>query len=293
MDNKILGTLIVAGGLLFLLKPRLSNAANNSGGSIDIRIPGQGTYNADGTFTPEYEPLTDYTIYDETPDYGWNDYPIIDETEVVETEIPEYGWNDYPTEETLPIPDDAMEMPSSGWFEYMSANSNAFDALNNPNMQAFLAMIRWAENKSASSDENRYRTLYGSTLFDSMQDHPSNLGWPGVRLPDSYCRAAGFNPGCKTTAAGAYQFLSNTWNDVKKVLRLPDFGPASQDAGAVLLIKRAGAMQDVLAGRFANAVAKVRKVWASLPGAGYGQPEQSLEQLRQIYANAGGQFETV
>ena len=64
--------------------------------------------------------------------------------------------------------------------------------------------------------------------------------------------------------------------------------PASQDAAAIELIREAGALGDVRAGRFDEAVAKVRGIWASLPGAGYAQPEKSLESLRLAFLNAGG-----
>ena len=42
------------------------------------------------------------------------------------------------------------------------------------------------------------------------------------------------------------------------------------------------------AGRFADAVAKCKKEWASLPGAGYGQRENSLATLQAAYLDAGG-----
>ena len=54
------------------------------------------------------------------------------------------------------------------------------------------------------------------------------------------------------------------------------------------LITDAGALPDVQAGRFDAAVSKVRRIWASLPGAGYDQPEQPLAALRLAYVNAGG-----
>jgi lysozyme len=69
---------------------------------------------------------------------------------------------------------------------------------------------------------------------------------------------------------------------------LTDFSPASQDAFAVGLISDAGALNDVKAGRFDTAVGKVKGIWASLPGAGYNQPEKSLSSLRAAYLNAGG-----
>jgi len=61
------------------------------------------------------------------------------------------------------------------------------------------------------------------------------------------------------------------------------FTPASQDIACTFLIARRGALADVLAGNFEAAVNKVRKEWASMPGAGYGQREENLATLRSFY----------
>jgi lysozyme len=66
-----------------------------------------------------------------------------------------------------------------------------------------------------------------------------------------------------------------------------DFTPDSQDAAAWFLIEEKGAGADVLAGRTADAVAKVRKIWASLPGAGYGQREVSLAAFNNVFVQSG------
>lgn len=144
------------------------------------------------------------------------------------------------------------------------------------NVAAFLRMIYAAEG---TAGPNGYRTLFGGGLFDNFADHPRiKVTRPlGGRLITS-------------TAAGAPQILERTWDDVQRVLRLPDFSPASQDAAAVYLIRRRGALADVRAGRFDQAVAKCAKEWASLPGSPYGQPVKTLNQVRAAYAAAGGQF---
>jgi lysozyme len=82
----------------------------------------------------------------------------------------------------------------------------------------------------------------------------------------------------------------DTWDRMRAKLGLPDFSPASQDAAAVGLIDDAGALNDVKAGRFETAIAKVRRIWASLPGAGYAQSERSMDMLRAAYQSAGGSF---
>lgn len=157
------------------------------------------------------------------------------------------------------------------------------------NTAAFLAMIRAAEG---TSGPNGYRTLFGGGLFSDFSDHP--------RIAKRFTDQAGRTQW--TSAAGAYQFMAvspipgggstrlDTWDRVAARLGLPDFSPASQDAAAVELIRQAGALGDVRAGRFEQAVSKVKAIWASMPGAGYDQPERSLDALRVAYLNNGGTF---
>ena len=162
------------------------------------------------------------------------------------------------------------------------------------NVAAFLTMIATAEG---TADGNGYRALYGHTprrpvLFDSFADHPAEAGWSGVRLTDEQCAGAGLGAGCVTTAAGRYQITRTTWRRLRAKLgraALPDFSPAAQDAAAVELIAERGALRDVQDGRAVDAIAKVRRVWASLPGAGYaGQPERSQQFALAAYTAAGG-----
>lgn len=146
------------------------------------------------------------------------------------------------------------------------------------NQRAFLDMIAFAEG---TSGPNGYRTLFGGGLFDSFADHPRQ------RFPFTNKRGEKLY----TTAAGRYQFLSRTWDALVRKLYLPDFGPESQDIAAWELIRERGATKDVEAGRIATAIAKVAPVWASLPGAGYAQPEQKLSKLVASYTAAGGNLE--
>jgi lysozyme len=140
------------------------------------------------------------------------------------------------------------------------------------NVNAFLMTVRVSEGTSGSEG---YSTLVGGGQFDSFADHPRRL----VFLP---------NLGINSSAAGAYQILRRTWDGVAGKLGLTDFTPQSQDRAAVELIRQRGALADVRAGRFADAIAKCKKEWASLPGAGYGQRENSLATLQAAYINAGG-----
>lgn len=142
------------------------------------------------------------------------------------------------------------------------------------NRAAMLLTIRSAEG---TAGRNGYRTLFGGGLFDSLADHPRQR----------ITRMSNGKP-ITSSAAGAYQFLERTWDRIALRLGLPDFSEASQDAAALELIREAGALGDVDAGRFELAVRKIRKIWASLPGAGYGQPERALSELQAAFVAAGG-----
>jgi len=167
-------------------------------------------------------------------------------------------------------------------------NMDVNDSLIHPNMQAFLMAIRYGEGTAAA---NGYHIVYGGGLFHNMSDHPTITGeWKGKQLPDHYCKGAGLNPPCFSTAAGAYQFLRPTWKKLKLLLQLPDFSPDSQDLAAIELIREKGALQDVIDGRIDEAIRKVKPVWASIPGATYGQPTASLSAWKNVYLNSGGQM---
>ncbi|WP_229258407.1 glycoside hydrolase family 24 protein [Duganella rivi] len=153
------------------------------------------------------------------------------------------------------------------------------------NKAAFLMGIRLGEG---TLPETGYSTLMGGGQFDNFATHPALAGWRGTPLSDAMCANASFGPGCVSTAAGAYQINKPTWNRVAAKLGLADFTPESQDAAAWFLIEEKGAAADVLAGRTAEAVAKVRKIWASLPGAGYGQHEVSLTAFNNVFVQSGG-----
>ncbi len=151
------------------------------------------------------------------------------------------------------------------------------DATAARNVRAFLDTIAYAEGTAGRGD-NGYNILFGGGTFASYADHPRQL----IPFTDLAGRQL------RSSAAGRYQFLARTWDGLKVKLGLRDFGPANQDAAAAELIRERGALRDVQAGRFTTAITKVRPVWASLPGAGYSQPERSFSHLLAAYQRAGG-----
>lgn len=160
-------------------------------------------------------------------------------------------------------------------------------AVDDGNIKAFLKMIRYAEGTDGPEG---YHVTYGYEHYiRSFADHPAVTGeWTGKRLPDAICIGARQQPGCKSTAAGAYQFTRPTWVEVKNRLSLPDFTPISQDMAAIEKIRERGALDLVKQGKFDEAVQQVNKEWASLPGSPYGQPVKTLAQVKQVYLNNGG-----
>lgn len=146
----------------------------------------------------------------------------------------------------------------------------------NKNRKAFLDMIAFAEGTVRFGNENGYNVIVGGKLFYDYADHPRVL----VQV----------RPGLKSTAAGRYQILGWIFDHYKKQLGLPDFSPDSQDKIALQLISECKALGDIDAGRFDTAVKKCKSRWASLPGAGYNQPEKSINKLRLAYLRAGGEI---
>lgn len=142
-----------------------------------------------------------------------------------------------------------------------------------PNLQAFLDMIAVSEGTAGKGDDG-YNVIVGGSLFESYDDHPRKLVW--------------LRPGLASTAAGRYQLLKRYYDAYKKQLNLPNFSPLSQDLIAIQQIRERGALQDIEMGYISVAIDKVKNIWASLPGAGYGQHENKLDKLITAYKDAGG-----
>lgn len=151
------------------------------------------------------------------------------------------------------------------------------------NVLAFLDMIATselgAEILANPLADDGYRVIVGSLpqnviVFSNYAHHPRLL----VEL----------HPGLKSTAAGRYMFIVPTWVNLVQKLGLPDISPESQDLAGIELVRECGALDDVIAGNFEAAVAACSPTWASLPGAGYGQHENKMQDLIAAYVAAGG-----
>ena len=69
---------------------------------------------------------------------------------------------------------------------------------------------------------------------------------------------------------------------------LKDFSPKSQDAVALQQIKERGALPMIDRGRYPSAIDRCSNIWASLPGAGYGQFEHKADSLTVKFKEAAG-----
>lgn len=142
-------------------------------------------------------------------------------------------------------------------------------------IKAFLYVIAHSElGALADNDQQGYNVIVGSTpqkpiLMRSYDDHPRVY----VKQVNS-------------TAAGRYQILQKYFDAYRISLKLPDFGPESQDKIAIQLIRECKALDDVENGRIEQALTKCRSRWASLPGAGYGQHENQLSTLVSKFKEA-------
>lgn len=148
------------------------------------------------------------------------------------------------------------------------------------NVLAFLDMLAWSEGTSTiKASDDGYNVLVGGKLFSDYSQHPRVL----VDLPRYKI---------KSTAAGRYQFLARTWDAIVRNYGFKGrFIPEAQDLAAIKLLIECGAMPFIKAGDIRQAIAKAAPIWASLPGAGYGQREHKLANLLEIYATERAQEE--
>ncbi|MBC7074646.1 MAG: glycoside hydrolase family 104 protein [Syntrophomonadaceae bacterium] len=147
------------------------------------------------------------------------------------------------------------------------------------NQTAFLDMIAFSEGTQAVGHHNGYDVIVGSTpasmrRIDSFDDHPRVTMQLNSKLWSS--------------AAGRYQITAPTWAVLKLRLKLPDFSPGSQDKAALELIREKGAIDMIDAGKITDAIIACAPIWASFPGAGYNQHENSFSDLIDAYKKAGG-----
>ncbi|MEN9810194.1 MAG: hypothetical protein RLZZ488_1761 [Pseudomonadota bacterium] len=176
------------------------------------------------------------------------------------SEQPRYDANHYLVNLTETLPDCQFK---KGYVFVKHISKTSLRSEFTANVRAFLDTIGYAEGT-----DDRYDIQFTFTRFYSYADHPRQ-----IRCSGSLC----------SDAAGRYQFLSTTWDNLAYRLALRDFTPESQDKAAVQLLKDAGVYSTVMNissfNDFSRAAYGVATTWASFPGSPYGQPTYSASQL--------------
>ena len=124
------------------------------------------------------------------------------------------------------------------------------------NVKKFLDFLGRAEGAD-------YNTIVGGKQFTDFRAHPRVIGLTTKEGT--------------STAAGKYQIVGSTYDEIAPKLGIRDFTPDSQDRIAIELIRRKGALEDVRNGNFDAAIGKLGNIWASLPSSPYSQPKRSPE----------------
>ena len=142
-----------------------------------------------------------------------------------------------------------------------------------PEAQGLLRMLRFAEGTERGGPDS-YRVMFGGSLAPDLKRHP-----------DKVMKG-------RSTAAGAYQFLTPTWRQQQKKLGLGSFGPVEQDIAALDLARQrtmglGGLSYLQKKGLTPEFVAALSPEWASLPTkegkSYYGQPVKSYSELQKTY----------
>lgn len=149
----------------------------------------------------------------------------------------------------------------------MAKLSEIQQAYANPKMRKMLDLIAHTEGV-----KHGYNTLFGNQRIDSLGAHPN--------VRKAFKQTDGTTN--YTTAAGRYQFLTGTWQNVAKQYGFRDFSPKSQDLGAIALIAQRGALKDVLSGNYQSAIQKLGREWASLPSSTYKQNKRSWDSVNKF-----------
>ena len=134
-------------------------------------------------------------------------------------------------------------------------------------------MVGGIDNGRQETRNHGYDVIVGGELFTGLLRSPRKLVTLNPKLKST---------GCRTLPA------SSRWWMPPQQLGLKDFSPKSQDAVALQQIKERGALPMIDRGDIRQAIDRCSNIWASLPGAGYGQFEHKADSLIAKFKEAGG-----
>lgn len=160
------------------------------------------------------------------------------------------------------------------------------DAWTNTNVAAFARVVRYCEG---TAGDNGFRIMFGGGQFAGLDGEPGTMD-DFADHPRTKITRTMKGKTYTSQAAGAYQYMPPTWDEVAGWYGFKDFSPRNQDLGFVGLLIKRKALEDVKAGRFDQAIKKCAWEWASLPGSPYGQPIKTIEVCREQYEKWGGKY---
>ena len=139
-----------------------------------------------------------------------------------------------------------------------ATGSTGASALNTTNTGTGMSdgWARWSnliKTGEGTLGDRGYTTMFTGAQFSDFSKHPERLNRSGRNVSD---------------AAGAYQFLSTTYNPAAKALGITDFTPESQEkVGKYLAQKRGLAVDTVFTDKasFLKELDKIAPEWASMP----------------------------
>jgi len=142
------------------------------------------------------------------------------------------------------------------------------------------ATIQFAEGTYQQGDK-KYNTGFGYNMFE------------GNTYPDKVFDGI-------SAAAGAYQFMPDTWKGAKAALNLPDFGPESQEKAGEYLAQKRGVQTSkpfTTVSELRDAVDLLSPEWASFPRKATGRSyydgdginnAKSFDSIRKFYESKVG-----
>jgi muramidase (phage lysozyme) len=141
------------------------------------------------------------------------------------------------------------------------------------------AWSKWAKvikNGEGTVGDKGYTTMFTGAQFSDMSKHPARINSAN---------------GLSSDAAGAYQFLSTTYNPAAKALGITDFSPQSQEKVGKYLAQQRGLQTDKVftdKQSFLKELDKIAPEWASMPTiktgtSYYGQGGLTPDQAWNIY----------
>jgi len=144
------------------------------------------------------------------------------------------------------------------------------------NLRLFGDLIAMAEGTGQYGPDS-YRVGLGGRLINSLEQHP-DIATPFTQTD-----------GKKnvSTAAGKYQFIKSTWDDLSRKTGVKDFSPASQERNFQELLRRKKVLKHVEDGDFNTAIQKLGGAFASLPSSKYKQNKRSWEWMSKTAKSLG------